>query len=454
MLKSVRSVLVLPSLLLSLSLTLPAQAQTQPKLVLTLEESIRLALLQNPQVLAEAAKEDQASSVVGQALANFFPQVTAQGSDILDKKVFTVLLPAFFPGMEPQRFKLDFTRKYQMTFNFALPIYSGGRIMSGYKSANYNLQATREGIRRIKQETVFNVKKAFYGYLLARQFRDVAEEAVTLAEKHLKTVRNMYDVGMAAKFDLLRSEVQLANLQPQLIRARNALSLSEIGLKTLLGLDLGREIEVQGELGYKEIEADLDESVSQALSVRPEVVQLNLQKQMAAQMLRAAKGAYYPTVGIGAQYNLWADQFKFGKDVWEDYYAINLVLTVPLTNGLLNRAKIGESKAVLKQLEYGQKGLSDMVRYEVQEAVLNLRQAKESILSQEKNVEQAQEAVRIAELNYAEGLATNLDVNAAQVALSQARTNYSQAQFDYAVALAQLEKAVGASAPEPAAPVK
>ena len=110
----------------------------------------------------------------------------------------------------------------------------------------------------------------------------------------------------------------------------------------------------------------------------------------------------------------------------------------------MNKAKIGESKAMLKQLEYGQKGLTDLVRYEVQEAVLNLRQAKESLLSQEKNVEQAQEAVRIAELNYAEGLATNLDVSSVQVALSQARTNFSQAQFDYAVALAQLEKAVGA----------
>jgi outer membrane protein TolC len=432
------------ALVLLVAASVPLPAQTPAKLVLSLEESLKLALLQNPQVLAESTKEDQASAVVSQALANFFPQVTAQGTDILDKKVFSVLLPAFFPGMEPQRFKFDFTRTYQATFNFSLPLYSGGRIKSGYKSAGYNLQATREGIRRIRQETVFNVKKAFYGCLLARQFRDVAQEAVTLAEKHLKNVRNMYDVGMATKFDLLRTEVQLANLQPQLIKARNALALAEIGLKTLLGLDLGREIEVQGELGYKDVEANLDASVVQALSVRPEILQFNLQKEIAAEMLKSAKAAYLPTVGIGAQYNLWADNFRFSGDTWEDYYSIALVLSVPITNGFMNRAKIGESKAILKQLEYGQKGLSDMVRYEVQEAVLNLRQAKESLLSQEKNVEQAREAVRIAELNYAEGLATNLDVSSVQVALSQARTNFSQAQFDYAVALAQLEKAVGA----------
>jgi outer membrane protein len=427
---------------------LPLTGQT--KLLLTLEESIRLALLQNPQVLAESAKEDQASAVVSQALANFFPQLNAQGTDILDKKVFSVSLPSFFPGMPAQKYKFDFTRTYQMTLTFALPLYSGGRIVAGYKAANYNLQSTREGIRRAQQETVFNVKKAFYGVLLTRQFRDVAQEAVELAEKHLKTVRDMYDVGMAAKFDLLRTEVQLANLQPQLIRARNSLSLAEIGLKSLLGLDLNQPIEVRGELGGADVEANIDASVARALSARPEILQFNLQKQIAAEALKSAKAAYLPTLGFGGQYNLWADSFDFKSDTWEDYYTISLVLSLPLSNGFMNRAKIGESKAMMKQLEYSQKGLTDMVRYEVQEAVLNLRQAKESLLSQEKNVEQAQEAVRIAELNYAEGLATNLDVNSAQVALSQARTNYSQAQFDYSVALAQLEKAVGAGEQAPA----
>lgn len=98
---------------------------------------------------------------------------------------------------------------------------------------------------------------------------------------------------------------------------------------------------------------------------------------------------------------------------------------------------------MVKQLEYSQKGLADMIKLEVQESILNLRQARESLQSQEKNVEQAREAVRIAELNFAEGLATNLDVSSAQVALSQARTNLSQALYDYAIALAQIEKAVG-----------
>lgn len=420
----------------------------QEKIVLTLEDSLKLALRQNPFYLAEKAKEDQASAMVREAFAGFLPSLTAQGTHILDKKVLTVEMPSLF-GMPAQKFKLDFTRDYQLSLSLSVPLYAGGRIQSGYRQANFNLEATREAIRQSMQDTVFNVKKTFYGYLLALKFADVAQEAVDLAEKHLKNVKSLFEVGMASRFDLLRSEVQASNLQPQLIRARNGLNTAELGLKMLLGLDLKQPVEVKGELSYQAFEADTDANVSQALASRPELVQLQYQKQMAAEMVKMARAAYVPTLAVGGQYNYWGNQFNFKKDDWESYYSINLVLNVPLFNGFVNSAKLGESKAMLKQLDYSQKGLTEMVKFEVHDAILNLRQAKESLLSQERNVEQAQEAVRIAELNYKEGLATNLDVSSAHVALSQARTNHSQALFDYALALAQLEKAIGAGHDDP-----
>ncbi len=431
-------------LVAALMFGLYAVAFSQEKITLTLEDSIKLALEQNPFYLAEKAKEDQASYMVREAVSSFFPALNAQGTHILDKKVMTIEMPSFIPGMPPQRIKLDFTRDYQFSLSFSLPLSAGGRLVSGYKQANYNLMSTKEAIRQSMQETVFNVKKAFYGYLLSKKFVEVSEEAVSLADKHWKNVKSLYDVGMASKFDLLRSEVQVANLKPQLIRAKNGLSTAELGLKTLLGLDLKQPIEVKGELSYKEFEANVDAGMAQALANRPEMNQLKFQQQMAAEMLKMARGAYLPTLAIGGAYNYWGNRFKFTKDSWESYYSVNLVLNIPLFNGFVNSAKVGESKAVLRQLDYSRKGLSEMVKFEVQEAILSLQQAKESLLSQEKNVEQAQEAVRIADLNYAEGLATNLDVSFAQMALTQAKTNYSQALYDYALALAQLEKAVGA----------
>jgi len=433
----------IPSALFLLGAVLCGTATAQEKMVLTLDDSLRLALKQNPFYLAAREKEDQASAAVKEAVAGFLPTLNAQGTDVLDKKVFSIEFPSMVAGEPPTKIKMDFTRAYTFSLNFSMPLFTGGRLVAGYKTARYNLDATREAIRQSRQETVLNVKKAFYGYLLARSFVTVAEEGVSLAEKHDANVKNLFDVGMASKFDLLRSEVQLANLKPQLIRARNALATAEIGLKMLLGIDLAQPVEVRGELAYQAVEADVDANIAEALTHRPELNQLQYQTLMAAEMVKLNRGASLPSVAIGGAYNYWSNLLNLKSSSWENYYQINLVLNIPIFNGFANSARVAQSKAALRQLEFNQKGLIESVKFEVQEAVLSLRQARESLLSQEKNVEQAQEAVRIAELNYSEGLATTLDVSSAQVALTQAKTNQVQALYDYAVALAQIEKSVG-----------
>ncbi len=127
-----------------LAVSVCGSAAAQDKLVLTLEDSLRMALKQNPFYLANQAKEGQASAAVKEAFAGFFPTLNIQGTDVLDKKVFTIEFPSMMPGEPPTKVKFDFTRKYTLALNFSLPLYTGGRLISGYKSAQYNLDATRE----------------------------------------------------------------------------------------------------------------------------------------------------------------------------------------------------------------------------------------------------------------------------------------------------------------------
>ncbi|MGB8958686.1 MAG: TolC family protein [Candidatus Aminicenantales bacterium] len=419
-------------------------AQESPTaLVLTLDEAVAMALRQNPLFLATQEQEQQAKFQVRSAVSRFLPTLDAQGLNTLDEKLFTLEFPSLIPGQPPQRISIDFTKNYQTALAFNLPLFAGGRLVAGYKQANYNLQASRESVRLSEQETIFNVKSAFYGYLLAREFSAVADEALTLAEKFRDNVKNLYEVGMASKFDLLRSEVQVANLKPQAIRARNSVDVAALGLKTVLGIALETPVEVKGELAAPPLDAVSEAVVEEALAERPELRQLDYQRRIAGEMLKIARGSMLPTIGIGGAYNLWSDSLSFRKGRWQNYYAINLSISLPLFNGFAARAQIGQSKAAIRQLEWTRKGLSDAIALEVRQAVLDRDQARETLLSQEKNVEQAREAVRIAELNYGEGLATNLDVSTAQVALSQARTNYSQALYDCVISQAQLEKAVG-----------
>ncbi len=411
--------------------------------VLTIDGAIAMALEQNPFHLASRERIAQAKAGIRQAVAGFLPTLNAQGSDTLDEKLFVLEFPSMIPGEPPQRISIDFTKDYQMAFSFGLPLYAGGRLTAGYRQANYGLKASQESVRLSEQETVYEAKRAFYGYLLAREFSAVADEALRLAEDFRKNVQNLHEVGMASRFDLLRSEVQVANLKPQAIRARNSVETAALGLKTVCGIDLDTPVEVRGELVAPPLDADARDVVAKALEQRPELRQLDYQRLMAGESLKIARGALLPTLALGGVYNVWGDALNLRKGTWQNYYTINLSLSLPIFNGFEARARIGQSKAVLRELELTQKGLTNAIAFEVRQAVLNLDQAQETLLSQEKNVEQAREAVRIAELNYAEGLATNLDVSTAQVALSQARTNYSQALYDCVISQAQLEKAVG-----------
>ncbi len=426
-----------------------AQEATET-LTLTLEDAIELALRQNPNYLATQEREGQARGLLREAVSRFLPSLNFQGMNTLDEKLFVLEFPSFIPGEPPQRFSIDFTRDFQASLAFSFPLYAGGRLVAGYKQADYNLRSTREGIRLSEQETVFNVKRAFYGYLLAREFFVVAEEALKLAEEFQKNVKSLYDVGMSSKFDLLRSEVQVANLKPQLIRARNGRDVAELALKMALGIDLGKPVAVvaKGLLSFTPLDPDVEKWVEEALLKRPELRQIDHQRLMAGEGLKIARGAVLPTLAIGGAFNSWADSLRFGKGTWQNYYSINLSLSIPLFNGFETQARVGQAKAAIREIDWARKGLADMIAFEVRQAILNYQQSRESLLSQEKNVEQAQEAVRIAELNFGEGLATALDVLTAQVALSQARTNYTQGLYDCVMSEAQLEKALGRSRPE------
>jgi outer membrane protein len=436
---------VLPILALWLLLGNGQAITAQEKITLTLEKSIDLALSQNPFYLASQQRVDAAQAQVREAAAQFFPSLNAQGLQNLDEKVFVLEFPSLIPGGRPQRVALDFTRDYQLSLAFSVPLYTGGRLTAGYKSAKLNYLSSQESARQTTQETVFNVKRGFNNYLLAKELVGVTEEALELAEKLFQNVRNMYEVGMSSRLDLLRAEVRVANLKPPVIQAHNNLALAELSLKTLLGLDVAQPVEIVGEMTYSPVEIDLDESIARSLASRPELNQLLYQKQMAGEMIRIAKADYLPTIAVSGNYNFWADNLSFKKNNWQSFYSFNLVLNIPIFNGLQTPARVARSKALIRELEFTEKGLVNNIKFEVQSAYLNLNQAKESLLSQEKNVDAARESIRVAELNYAEGLITITDVGSAQVALSEARINYLRAIYEYVISLAQLEKAMGLS---------
>ena len=154
-----------------LAIVLGLQVAAGETMVLTLDDSIRLALKQNPFYLAAKRRRTRLRRPWARPWPGSSPASTPRGRTSWIRRCSASNSRLWSPANRRRASSSISAATYQFTVNFSLPVYAGGRLVSGYKTANYNLQATRESIRQTRQETVLNVKKAFYGYLLAQIVR-------------------------------------------------------------------------------------------------------------------------------------------------------------------------------------------------------------------------------------------------------------------------------------------
>ena len=180
-----------------------------------------------------------------------------------------------------------------------------------------------------------------------------------------------------------------------------------------------------------------------ALLNRSEIKQVKMEMQKVRNLLRLSYAQFIPDFSLVASYSYRSDSFKFSGRNWDDYYTINLGISFPIFNGLKRTSQIGEMKVTRKILQLNYEKLNDNTRIQVEDLSLTITKEYENIQLGLKNIETAKEGVRIADLNYQEGLISILELNASYNELTKARVAYLQAMFNYNIALAELEKISG-----------
>jgi len=416
-----------------------APSFSQEKLILNLEKSLETAYQNNRSLQSQKEKINSARFKIQEAKSAFYPSLSLQGA-------FTYLgvNPSFvvdIPGVFNQEVIIGFHDNYTFTLALQQSFFTWGRIRNRYSISNLNLSLEQETYIRNKQGITYNVTSSFYSALLARELIKVREDALENIQEHLKTVELRYQAGQASEFDVLRAKVQLANANPPLLQARQAYDLALSSFKNILGLQQESQIELEGELSYQPMDVNLEDATQKALLQRPELRSLDLQSQMALKSLAIAKAGNKPSlVGVAnAMYeNPWYSQRK-----WDTDWNFTFSLSIPLFDGFATRSRVNQAKSDLKQLDIGDNDLREGIKLEVKQAVTSLDLAKQTILSQQETVNQAKESLRIAKVQYAQGIITSLEEMDAELALTYAQINYLQALADYLRAQAQYNKAVG-----------
>jgi outer membrane protein len=428
--------------LLALLLLAARGFSQEPPMDLTVDQAIQLALTNNP---AYQISQQEVRQYRYRLMQNFgfLPEVTLSGSKILNEKLMTIEIPPLYPGGEASSVSMRFTKNYAFTFQIVQPVFTGGKIFFTYKNAELDLRLAKEKEKNSQADTVLNVRKMFYNIQIMQELLKAHNEAYSLAESNYNNVKKSFDLGMVSQYDLLRAELAFSATRPDVLRVENLLETSTLGLKLMLGLPSTQEIRLQGELGYRQLQLELVKLLQNSLKNRSELLQLQMQKQKIDNLLKITWAQYIPNISLVAGYSYQSDYFNFSKGNWDNYYNISLGVSFPIFTGLKRSAQIGEMNVLKKIMDLNVKQLNDATQLEVESKYRSINQEYENIRLGLKNMESAKEGVRIAELNYREGMITILELNSSYNELTRAKVNYLQALYNYNIAIAELEKITG-----------
>lgn len=414
---------------------------------LDLQTARQIALENNPSLKLAREGVQKSSKQVMEARANLLPTFSAFSSlqHAWELPTMILNLPPAMGGQ--QKFKMGTENNIVYGINYEQLLFTGGMIWNGYQISKLAYNIAESQLRAVEQSVLNDVTSAYYGVLFMRSAIEVSNESLQSAEENLSQVTKYFNVGKSSKFDVLRAEVQVANMKPIVVSAKNNLKLAESRLRMVLGISESIEINYieKLEIIYSELtEKSLEELISIALSSRPEIAILNKQKNIAQKQVSISKAAFVPTVALGTayQYQGMRDDFNFTGDDFYKSFNSSLGISIPLFSGMKNSAKYQQAKIAVKESEHQAESLINGIKLEVKGAYFTMQEALEKVQTQQKTIEQAKEAQRLARLMYSEGSSTQLDVLNASLAVQQAQMNYQQSLLEYNIALSNLKKAI------------
>ncbi|MFQ3671420.1 MAG: TolC family protein [Verrucomicrobiia bacterium] len=409
---------------------------------LDLAACLNLALNRNTDILKAQQEIKRLHGVIVEVRAEALPQVTLNTSLATEAEE---LANGAFAGFGPRRQQSFWTAG--LAINQLL--YNGGAVGAAIDIARLSENNAFLQLDATIDATVFLVREAYYNVLLTRSLIAVREANVKLLEEELANQQRRLNAGTVTRFNVLRAEVELANAQPPLIRARNLQRIALLNLARLLAIDYPHDaaappFHIIGQLEYLPSTFDLDQLLTLAHQRRPEIRLADQQIAINRRQLVIDRSGSLPRVSAFGGYDFISDRNKNNFDAANQGWSVGVQGQWNLFDGFRTQGQLEQTRANITSAQLDSEQTRRDIDAEVRQAYFDWVEARELIQSQRKNVEQATEALRLANSRFDVGAATQLDVLQANVALTDARTNELEARFDYNLAIARLERVTSA----------
>jgi len=434
-------------LILTTLLTLVVAAYSYAAETLTLDQAIDMALRNNPGLKAADAQVEAAEAGVLRSASGFLPKVTVSETwSRTDSPLMAlgtklnqeIVTPADFdPSVMNHP---DAISNYNTRLAVMQPVWNGGKEYVGRKQATLAKEASIQDRERARQETVFNVIKAYYGVLLAKEYYKVAVQSLETTVATVKLAEARYKAGAVLQSDLLRATVQLAEVQEMATRSQNSVKLANAAINFAMGVPQGTEHEVSGALSTQDMKTGMDAMLEEAASKRPDLMSMELNRRNTEKSVTMARSDYLPSLNLMGQMD-WNSDKVAGDEAKS--WAVMAVLQWNLFDGLVTRSKVKEALATSSRMRSLEEQTRSAVQLQIRQAYYNLTASLDRIAATSSSVQEAEEGLRIVQKRYEVGMTTFVDVLGAENSLIRARTNVLQALYDNNIAQAELKLAVG-----------
>ena len=418
-----------------------AQESGEQVLNLTLDQALEIALNDNPTIKVAEQQIELKKVSNDEAWQSLLPSVDFSGS--VQYTVLAALMK--LNGME---FKMgqDNTSTWNGQFQVSLPVFAP-TVYATMNLTKNDLDNAYEQSRSSRLDLVNQVTKAYYQVILAQDSYDVLCKGLEQAQKNFDVVNRLYELGGTSEYDKISAEVQVRSLNPNVIQARNAVTMAKLQLMVLMGIDQDVELNIEGSL--EDYEQQLyAEAIGQgavSLENNTNMRQLKNNETLLNNTLKVQKMNFLPTMALSGSYSfqsLYNDNFKVFDYSWARSSSVVLSLSVPIFR-MGNFTKLRSTRLQISQLHENIRNTERQISMQARSCQDNMKACAEQVASNREAILQAEKGREIAGKRYEIGKGTILELNNSEVSLTQAKLTYSQAIYNYLAAKADLDKVIG-----------
>jgi outer membrane protein TolC len=419
-----------------------------------IQKCIDYALKENIQLENKRRNKKIVSKEIMDAYGSFLPNISLEGSKVLKESKIETEMTSFelapipdtsllgISGQTTRSIEQDMISNYQYQFKISQPLFMGGAIFYNLKNKYIEKKISSFEIEKEKMDLIYNVSSIYYNLVYTKMMLNITQESIDITKRQVDMIKKRYENGEASNLDLLQARVELNNLYPQKIKLESAYKNGLKNLKNLIVLNQNKNFEIVDK--FPQINFNLEENYDQLMSLaQKHSPTLNILQSKLKQLNNTetiAKGNYLPNIlltgAFGQQKEEWGDD-------WQDNYNLMLTFRWDLFNGFTresNLSKIYINEDILNDnYSYTKEQISTAIRMQFE----NIKEAKQRVEAEEKNLELAKENLNMANESYKEGLISVLDLMKARLSYNNSRSSLVQAKYDKNLSILELKKNLG-----------